>query len=85
MINNAWAQKPWTFNSRSNTGYNVCESGCHCRKYPVLVCWCARHSGIRAENILLMNRFTFTYRDAFENILPSPRLQTKVKLFHLKG
>jgi hypothetical protein len=49
------------------------------------LCWCARHCCIRAENILLMNGITFTCRDAFKNILPSPRLQTKVKLFHLKG
>jgi len=49
------------------------------------LCWCARHCCIRAENILLMNGITFTCRDAFENILPSPRPQTKVKLFHPKG
>jgi hypothetical protein len=51
----------------------------------VTLCWCARHCCIRAENILLMNGITFTSRDAFENILLSPCLQTKVKLFHLKG
>ena len=48
-------------------------------------CWCARHCCIRAQNILLMNGITFTCRDASENILPSPLLQTKVKLFHPKG
>jgi hypothetical protein len=47
--------------------------------------WRARHCYIRAENILLMNDITFTCRDAFENNLPSPRPQTKVKLFHPKG